>query len=266
DWNKQLQFRLYQEAKLAEVARSLGDISHEVKNLLMPIVMGTDLLDQELSKLFQKLPQNEQENLKSSQKLCDELTEMLSTASRRIQERVKEIGDCVKNLTSPADFAPCDLGSVIDNAFKILLLVAHQKKISLHTEGVDALPTIAADSRRLFNVFYNLINNAISEVPPGGSITVKGHVEPNSKVVILSVADTGKGMLPEIRDTLFTNRVISRKHGGTGLGTKIVKDVVDAHGGWIKVDSEEGKGTTVVFSLPFEPPRQSSMTDIDNGA
>src|SRR5581483_9539180 len=72
DWNKQLQFRLYQEAKLAEVARSLGDISHEVKNLLMPIVMGTDLLDQELSELFQKLPQNEQENLKSSQKLCDE--------------------------------------------------------------------------------------------------------------------------------------------------------------------------------------------------
>lgn len=259
DWNKQLQLRLYQEAKLAEVARSLGDIGHEVKNLLMPIVTGTDLLEGELNDLFKKIPQNQQENLQSSQNLCGELTEMLTTASRKIQERVKDIGDCVKNLSSPPEFAPCDLTSVIENALKILHLVAHQKQISLRTEGVDALPPITADARRLFNVFYNLLHNAIPEVSPGGCIMVKGHVDPESKIITFSVADTGRGMPPEVRDSLFTNRVISRKHGGTGLGTKIVKDVVDAHGGRIKVESEEGKGTTVVFSLPFEPPRQDAI-------
>jgi signal transduction histidine kinase len=88
---------------------------------------------------------------------------------------------------------------------------------------------------------------------------VKGSVEPDSKNIIFSVADTGRGMSSEVRESLFTNRVISRKHGGTGLGTRIVKDVVDAHGGWIRVESEEGKGTTFVFSLPFEPPPQDSV-------
>jgi signal transduction histidine kinase len=132
--------------------------------------------------------------------------------------------------------------------------VANERRILLRTEGLESLPPIRADERRLFNIFYNLLNNAIPEVPSGGSVTVKGRVEPESKILVFSVADTGRGMSSEVRESLFTNRVISRKHGGTGLGTRIVKDVVDAHGGWIKVESEEGKGTTFVFSLPFEPP------------
>lgn len=55
-------------------------------------------------------------------------------------------------------------------------------------------------------------------------------------------------------DSLLTSRVISRKAGGTGLGTKIVKDVVDAHGGEIAVESQEGKGTTFQIRLPLHPP------------
>jgi signal transduction histidine kinase len=137
--------------------------------------------------------------------------------------------------------------------------VANERRILLLTEGLESLPPIRADERRLFNVFYNLLNNALPEVPPGGSVTVKGSVEPDSKIIIFSVADTGRGMSSEVRESLFTNRVISRKHGGTGLGTRIVKDVVDAHGGWIRVESEVGKGTTFVFSLPFEPSRQDGI-------
>lgn len=57
----------------------------------------------------------------------------------------------------------------------------------------------------------------------------------------------------EVRDSLFSRRVISRKVGGTGLGTKIVKDVVDSHFGSISVKSEEGKGTTFLITLPLNP-------------
>ncbi len=63
-------------------------------------------------------------------------------------------------------------------------------------------------------------------------------------------------MSPEVRDSLFTYRAISSKAGGTGLGTKIVKDVVDAHGGTISVESEEGKGTAFHITLFVDgPPR-----------
>src|SRR5262249_23035112 len=66
EWNRKLEAKLEQEAKLAEVARSLGDIGHEVKNLLMPIVTGSGLLEDELKDLFRKLPQAEQDQMKSS--------------------------------------------------------------------------------------------------------------------------------------------------------------------------------------------------------
>ena len=260
EWNKKLEIRLSQEAKLAEVARSLGDITHEVKNLIMPVVTGTELLEEELKELFAKLPQAERENGKASQNMCKEITEMLITASHRIQERVKEIGDCVRNLSTPPNFSSCQVTGVIESVLKTLRLVANEKRILLRTEGLESLPPIRADERRLFNVFYNLLNNAIPEVPSGGSVTVKGRVEPESKILIFSVADTGRGMSSDVRESLFTNRVISHKHGGTGLGTRIVKDVVDAHGGWIKVESEEGKGTTFVFSLPIEQPRQDARS------
>ena len=184
---------------------------------------------------------------------------MLMSASQRIQDRVKEIGDCVKNISTPPNFSSCQVTGVVESVLKTLRLVANERRILLCTEGLESLPPIRADERRLFNIFYNLLNNAIPEVPSGGSVTVKGRVEPESKLLVFSVADTGRGMSLEVRESLFTNRVISRKHGGTGLGTRIVKDVVDAHGGWIKVESEEGKGTTFVFGLPFEPPPQDAI-------
>ncbi len=123
---------------------------------------------------------------------------------------------------------------------------------------MEKLPIIQADEHRLFNAFYNLINNAIPEVPSGGTITIEGRVEEGNKAVLLSVADTGKGMKPEIRERLFTNRVVSTKSGGTGLGTKIVKDVVTSHGGSISVESQEGVGTTFYIRLPLDPTSLSS--------
>src|SRR5207244_2830691 len=120
-------------------------------------------------------------------------------------------------------------------------------------EGLRILPEIMADESRLYNVFYNLINNAIPETPAGGSITISGEAAPDAESVLLVVADTGRGMPPEVRDSLFTARAISRKPGGTRLGTKIVKDVVAAHNGEISVKSEEGKGTVFHIRLPIFP-------------
>ena len=86
----------------------------------------------------------------------------------------------------------------------------------------------------------------------GGSVTILGKVAKTAHVLDISVTDTGRGMPPEIRDSLFTARAISRKSGGTGLGTKIVKDVVDAHKGHINVESTVGVGTTFRLILPLK--------------
>ncbi|HEX9155425.1 MAG TPA: ATP-binding protein, partial [Nitrospira sp.] len=114
--------------------------------------------------------------------------------------------------------------------------------------------------RRLYNAFFNLINNAIPEVPSGGSVTVRGQTSTPEGSVVVSIIDTGRGMPPEVRDRLFTKRVISTKPGGTGLGTKIVKDVVDAHGGTIWVESELGVGTNIHIRLPHAPKDSTRST------
>lgn len=260
EWNKKLEVRLAQEAKMAEIARSLGNFSHEIKNLLMPIVTGAGLLQSELTSVFDSLPKVDQKHGEASQKLCEEIIEMLSSAAHRIHQEVREIADCVKGLSSPMHFAPCQITQVVEGVLKALRVTAGQRQIAFRTENLDSLPPILADERRLFNAFYNLINNAIPEVPAGGSITIRGQNEPESKALHLSVADTGRGMPPDLRDKLFAGGVVSRKVGGTGLGTKIVKDVVDAHGGQISVESHEGVGTTFHLTLPLEPVPAQAMT------
>ncbi len=247
------QNRLYQDAKLAEVVCLLGDASHDLKNMLQPIVFGTKLLHDECRELLERAQDDEPRSRETRREFCDEAAQVTVTALRRIHDRFKEIADCVKGLSTPPRFAPCRIADVVAEVVKTLSLLAEEKKISLRPVDLNALPQIVADERRLYTAFYNLVNNAISEVPPGGSITIGGHVLPERKSVLLWVTDTGKGMLKEVLNSLFTPRVVSRKPGGTGLGTKIVKDVVAVHGGQISVESEEGVGTTFYLRLPFDP-------------
>lgn len=246
--------KLVEEQRLAEVARVAGDIGHDVKNMLMPIVTGAELLEEGISECFAKLPQAAAASVTPTRDLTHDLVDTIRRSSRRIQERVKEIADSVKGLTRPPQFAPCRLSDIVSNVYQSLHILADERKVALRTDGLEALPVIRADESRLFNAIYNLVNNAIPEVPSGGSVTVKGRTEQSGKSLVLSVIDTGKGMSPEVRDSLFTYRAISRKAGGTGLGTKIVKDVVDAHGGTITVESTEGVGTAFHITLSVDGP------------
>ncbi|MEP7153965.1 MAG: GAF domain-containing sensor histidine kinase, partial [Nitrospira sp.] len=241
--------RLVEEQRLAEVARILGDIGHDLKNLLMPIMSGAQLLEGEVRDCFEKLPESTLRSMKPSHDVAQELIEMIRRSSGRIHERVKEIADSVKGLTRPLQFAPCRVDDVVAGVLDTLRVLADERQVALRTEALDQLPVIRADEPRLFNALYNLVNNAIPEVPPGGSVTVRGRTEAAGTKIVLSVIDTGKGMSPEVRDSLFTYRAISRKAGGTGLGTKIVKDVVDAQGGTISVESQEGVGSAFHITL-----------------
>ena len=247
------QSRLYEEVKLAEVGRLVGDIAHDVNNMLQPVVTVATLLREELGDRLQNAPPAVTGPSLSSSELYDESGAILDNSVRRIKDRLQEIGDCVKGMSSLPKFAQCRLANVINDVMKTLSAFAGKKNINICTEGLDALPSIIADERRLYNAFYNLINNAIPEVPAGGTVRIGGRALPERPGVLLWVTDTGRGMSREVLNSLFTPGVISSKDGGTGLGTKIVKDVVDAHRGGIHVESEEGRGTTFYIELPINP-------------
>ncbi len=243
--------RLFEAKKLAEVAQLAGDMSHDIKNLLMPVLCGAGVLKDELDELFGRLSDRDSPQSEKSRALCNEVLDMVQDDVRRISDRVRELADCVKGMSSPPKFAPCRVANVVLNVFRTLDLMAKKKGVTLSSEGLDSLPAIEADEQRLFNAFYNLVNNAIPEVSSGGSVTILGKAPQTADVLDISVIDTGRGMPPEICDSLFTSHALSRKAGGTGLGTKIVKDVVDAHRGHINVESTVGKGTTFRLILPL---------------
>ena len=243
--------RLFEAKKLAEVAQLAGDLSHDIKNLLMPVLCGADLLKEELDELFGKASNRDSPQSEKSRALCHEVLDMIQEDVRRISDRVRELADCVKGMSAPPKFALCRVSNVVENVFKTLDLMAKKRESRSAARALDGLPSIEADEQRLFNAFYNLVNNAIPEIPSGGSVTILGKAPQTADVLDISVTDTGRGMPPDIRDSLFTSRAISRKAGGTGLGTKIVKDVVDAHKGHINVESTVGEGTTFRLILPL---------------
>jgi len=247
------QARLYEDAKLAVVALMLGDIGHDIKNMLMPVLSGAALLKGELDEQFPTLIQAKANGAEVSYANSLDLVRMIVTNAKRIQDRVREIADAVKGVTSPPKFAPCKIVEVVDGVFESLGNHAGENGITLKKDALETLPVIEADGHRLFNAFFNLINNAIPEVPRGGSISIFGKEEAPGEGILVSVADTGRGMPPEVRDRLFTAQAVSTKKEGTGLGTKIVKDVVDAHSGRISVESELGVGTTFYIHLPIQP-------------
>ena len=90
---------LRQAEALADVARLLGDIGHDIKNMLMPIMSGAALLEEELDECYHRLPESVTGKLKHSRDLTKELLDMIRNGSRRIQDRVREMAESVKGLT-----------------------------------------------------------------------------------------------------------------------------------------------------------------------
>ncbi len=96
------QARLFHEATLAEVARLLGDIGYDVKNLRMPVLCGASMLEDEIDEVFAELKSPAPSKSQKSHEMCNEIIEMLSNNARRIQ-------DCVKGLSSPPKFPTCKI-------------------------------------------------------------------------------------------------------------------------------------------------------------
>jgi len=116
------------------------------------------------------------------------------------------------------------------------------------------LPPVEADPERMVWVLYQLLDNGIKFTPSGGRVRVRGWRSDDR--VTLAVQDTGIGIPGSRLEEIFEpfhqlDGSTTRRYGGTGLGLALVKLILDAHGVSVEVESEEGAGTTVRFSLPL---------------
>jgi two-component system phosphate regulon sensor histidine kinase PhoR len=150
------------------------------------------------------------------------------------------------------NFRSMPLHTAAQEALDDAALLAHARAVTLRNEvGRDVFAT--ADPDRLRQVLANLVDNAIKYGRVSGTVIVRGRVL-DSHYVEIAVHDDGPGIPPDAKARIFerfyrVDKARAREQGGTGLGLAIVKNVVEAHGGDIRVDSPAGGGTTFVFTL-----------------
>jgi NtrC-family two-component system sensor histidine kinase KinB len=155
---------------------------------------------------------------------------------------------------------PLDLATMARAVIKGFARQAAEKQVQLDSSIDQPAPQIHADPLKLSWVISNLIANALRYTPAGGKIAVS--LSRTRAGARLRVSDTGPGIPPEVREHLFERfaqwRVNGSEPGSAGLGLAIAKEIVDAHGGRIFVDSELGHGTSFTVELPASPEEVSN--------
>lgn len=149
------------------------------------------------------------------------------------------------------DPAPVQLGVIFERSINAVAMFAQKHHVQLHVPSCQL--ELYADTNRLVQVLVNLLSNAIKFSPPNAVVTIA--VRQSSTQVEIGVIDQGRGIPASELEAVFeAYRQVeagdAKKKGGTGLGLTICKSIVEAHGGQIGVNSEEGKGSVFWFRLP----------------
>jgi len=232
---------LTQTHRLETVRREFYlNISHELRTPLAGLkAISETLLDgaldePEVAKKFVIRMDSEVENLTQ---MVNELLELSRIEAGRSNFEFRLI-------------APCQL---VRDPVERIMLQAERVGLTLELNCAEDLPMVMADPNRIAQVFINLLHNAIKFTPTGGHISV--NVRATDRDVIFKVQDNGVGIMPKDLSRIFERFYKAdraRSGGGTGLGLSICKHMVEAHGGRIWAESEEGMGSSFFFTIPIK--------------
>lgn len=234
-----------EQAEQANRAKSmfLANMSHELRTPLNAISGFSEIIQQEL---FGKLgdaryTEYAQDIHASGQHLLAIINDILDLA--RIEEGQDELDESENTIVN-----------IIEACMPLVRERAAAARIRIELDIAPDLPAIIVDLRRIKQIMINLLSNAIKFTEQGGRITISAVIDLAGTVEI-AVRDTGIGMRPEdipkaLEPFGQIDSSLARRYEGTGLGLSLAKQLAEAHGGRLLVDSEPGKGTTVRMLLP----------------
>ena len=139
---------------------------------------------------------------------------------------------------------PTDLGALVRDTVESFRSQAESKSLSLTTDLPEGLPTVEVDPARIRQVIGNLLSNSIRHTPGGGSVKVAV-----ASPATVAVTDTGEGIQPDLLPHVFERFAKGPNSPGSGLGLAIAHDIVQAHGGTLRIDSSTGGGTTATVII-----------------
>ncbi|HEY0106708.1 MAG TPA: HAMP domain-containing sensor histidine kinase [Rhizomicrobium sp.] len=235
------------EADLASQTKSafLATMSHELKTPLNSIIGFSDVIVAQ----------------KKSEPRSAEYAEHIAKSGRRLLEVVNDILDIskIESGSFVLNRQPADLSEIVEAAAEILRDPIADRGQSIDLRLPRGLPMLSIDARRVKQIVVNLLSNANKFTPARGRIVVVARGNPDGGVTI-AVADTGVGMSAEqvaiaLKPFGQVQGHLSRTEEGTGLGLPIAHGLARKHGGELHIQSEPGKGTTVLLTLPPDESR-----------
>ena len=229
------------EAANRHKSEFLANMSHELRTPLNAIIGFSEVLQE---RLFGEL----------NEKQAEYTTDIL-TSGQHLLSLINEILDLSKVEAGrmELELASFDLPLAIDNARTFVRERAVKHGITLDVDVDDRLGEYVGDERKIKQILLNLLSNAVKFTPEGGRISISANKTESGAEI--SVSDTGIGIPPAEQPTIFEEfRQVGgdyvHKKEGTGLGLTLAKKFVELHGGKIWVESEMGKGSTFIFTLP----------------
>jgi len=221
----------------------VGNISHELRTPIAGIKAMVDTLNN---------------GAIDDRKVAKDFLNRIDSEIDRLAQIVSELTELSRIETGTANLKmeQVNLNLLIEDIITQLNPLAARQQVTLSTEPAEDLPIINGDKDRIRQTLVNLIHNAIKFNRPGGSVKIATQSDKN--IATVSIFDTGVGIaredLPHVFER-FYKADKARSTGGSGLGLAIAKHTIQAHGGTIRVQSEEGKGSTFSFSLPVNTGR-----------
>jgi nitrogen fixation negative regulator NifL len=231
-----VQKQLIAAQKLAGVGQLAAGVSHEVLNPVNIISVHTQML------------QRKTKDDANIQNFCDKIKHEI--------ERIQKIMSSLLAFSRKGE-VEIKKGNLRDHIESVLGLVEEDYKldnIKIERDWCDSSVEISFDSDKLRQVYLNLIHNAKHAMPDGGTITVgcREGKDVGKDSHEFTLSDTGTGMSDEVRLKIFEPFFTTKPEGeGTGMGLAVIHGIIEEHGGKIRVESEEGKGTTFIITLPI---------------
>jgi len=237
-------------------------VSHELRTPLTSILGFVEMINKKFVETV--LPHLDMNDLKLSKAVnkINKNFKIILSEGERITSLINDVLDISKLESGKAiwNFRDISVQEVITDAYKALSSLFEQKGIPCYLEIQQELPAVYGDRERLIQVIINLLSNALK-------FTEKGYVKCRAELIgdeiLVSVEDTGIGIPEEEKEKIFekfkqVGDLIRGKPKGTGLGLPISKQIIEAHGGKIWVESKLGRGSTFYFTIPLKRKEENS--------
>ncbi len=224
----------------------LSNMSHELRTPLNAVIGFSDVLR---DGLIGKLTEQQTD-------YCNDIY----NSGQHLLSLINDILDLSKVEAGKMVFEPerIDIGALLNNSLSIIKEKALSHDIKLGLDLDDNIGEIYIDSRKFKQIIYNLLSNAVKFTPDGGGVTMTARriTGDGDGLLEVNVTDTGIGISKEGLERLFRpfeqlENTLTKRYEGTGLGLAMVKQLVALHEGTIGVESEEGKGSSFTFKIPY---------------